>query len=76
MSEFFFDVVSGVRVTDKQGRAINAVAKTVDCTFVWAKMPEGWRYWFATDNIGAPFDQRRAAACREALAAAGIDLPR
>lgn len=56
MSEYMFGVGSAA-VGDKLGRKINRIARKHGAEFVWCRLPEGWRYWFATRNYGAPFDE-------------------
>ena len=69
MNEYLFGSGNS-HVSDTLGRKINRIAKRHDATFVWAKMPEGWRYWFAARNCGNPHDQATRDAVYADLAAA------
>lgn len=55
MSECFFGVTSNVRIPSHVGKALDAIAKRHDATFTWAKMPDGWRSWFACANLGEAY---------------------
>lgn len=74
MSQFHFGV-GRAKVSNTLGRKVDAIAHRHGADFTWAKMPDGYRYWFSAPNFGHPFDQRRAADVKADLDAAGIKLP-
>jgi len=76
MSEYFFGCGSGAKVHDSLGERVDAIAREHDATFVWAKMPDGWRFWFTTRDCGHPFNARTERDVLAAVEAAGIRLPR
>ncbi len=69
MSEYLFLVGIG-RVKD--ARRVRSIAKLHGSVFIEAKMPEGWRHWFAAKNLGDPFDRTRRADVLAALTRAGL----
>lgn len=71
MSEYHFGVGHG-KVSKAQAQQLNRIARKYDANFVAADMPEGPRYWFTTDNYGAPFDGATARAVLADAEAAGL----
>lgn len=74
MSEFMFSV-SRTRVTAKQVRQLQRIAKKHGASFIEVSGPQfgGYQSWFTSRNMGAPFDQQRADAVAADIAAAKID---
>lgn len=52
MSESFFGITHGIKLTRSQGERINTIARRHDAEFVWVRMPDGYRSWFTCDNLG------------------------
>jgi len=72
MSESCFLVGRG-ELSQATIEACDAIAREHGATFVHANLPgEGWRYWFAGPNEGAPWDGRRRDAVDAALAKADL----
>jgi hypothetical protein len=75
MSEYFFGVGTG-KVPDVICKRLDKIATKHGATFTMVNMPgEGWRYWFACPNRGAPFDGAVAKAVLDEVEAAEIELP-
>lgn len=71
MGEFFFG--TGRRpIKAREVKRIDKIAQAHGACFVCARLPEGWRSWFAAPNRGAPFDGQTEAAVWRALQAAGL----
>ena len=69
-SEFHFGLGRG-----KLGRRAAAIARRHGARLVNYEEPNGSvRHWFATENLGAPFDGAVAAAVLTDLVNAGIDV--
>ena len=77
MSGPFMFGVSTVPLTRKQIAVLRGIAAEHDCSFFEvsgrAAAPASYRSWFATRNLGSPFNERTARAVREAVAACGIE---
>lgn len=72
MAEFLFLVGSG-QLSDETIKAADGIAAEHGVTFVGADLPgDGWRYWFAGPNQGAPFDGQLRERVYSALAAADL----
>jgi len=70
--EYFFGCGFG-RIADKTAKRIDKIAREHGACFIATKIPgDGWRYWFAAPNLGAPFDQQTAAAVWVDLERAGL----
>ena len=61
MSGFLFGAGNG-RVSQREGKRCDRIAQKHGASFVWVKMPEGPRFWFACPNRGNPFDRDTAEA--------------
>ena len=65
MGEYHFGLGRG-RVSAAEAERVNQIAKKHDAYFVSVSLPgEGPRYWFSTENLGSPFDQRTARTVME-----------
>jgi hypothetical protein len=71
MSEYLFGVGSK-RIPPSFGARVDEIAQRHGCDFVWVRLAEGPRYWFAGPNRGSPFDGQMAAAVWADLQAAGL----
>lgn len=71
MSEFHFGVGRG-EVDDSICAQVCKIAKKHGATFINPRLPEGWRYWFAGQNRGNPFDRALSDAVWSDLEKAGL----
>ena len=75
MGDHFFGLGSG-RVPSSVMTAVDRIAGPHDAHIVRFDDPaQGWRYWMACPNRGAPFDGATARAVLEELTAAGLWPP-
>ena len=66
--------VGRVRPSNRDARAIDAIAREHGAKFVQAQLPDGYRHWFVAPNMGEPFDSGTARSVLSAIAYAGIRL--
>lgn len=72
MSEHMFGV-SYERLSRKDAKRIDAIAKRYGAYLVETTLPgRGYMRWFCAENLGSPFDDKRADAVYLALAAAKL----
>lgn len=72
MSVYQFAVGRG-RVGTTTAHRVRKIARPFGVEFINAEMPDGWRYWFARDNDGAPFNEAARDAVLSRLREAGLD---
>lgn len=71
MNEFLFGSGNG-QLLAAAATKIDAVARKHDAVFNHVRLPEGWRFWFATRNYGDPSNTATAKAVYADLKAAGL----